>query len=162
MTTISIIAPNINVTVTSQTEPPAFGRSYSLICTVTGADPSLNVNITYQWFRAHPTSSGMVTRVGTDSSRLHLESLSLLDVGLYTCITTVSSSFLSEDIESISKTFELKFPGQSCMHVQTIYYQGCILYITLLITVLFIIINIQLHVSLILSNAFDCYYYSVQ
>ena len=116
MTTISFIAPTINVSITSPTEPPAFGRSYSLICTVTGADPSLNVDITYQWFREHSTSSGLVTRVGTDSSRLHLESLSLSDVGLYTCMTTVSSSFLSEDIESTSETFELKFPGQPCMH----------------------------------------------
>ena len=112
MTAISFIAPTINVSITLPTEPPAFGRSYSLICTVTGADPSLNVDITYQWFRAHPTSSGMVTRVGTDSSRLHLESLSLSDVCLYNCMATVSSSFLSEDIESISEIFELKFPGQ--------------------------------------------------
>ena len=114
--TISFIAPTINVSITLPTEPPAFGRSYSLICTVTGADPSLNVNITYQWFKADPTSSGMVTRVGTDSSRLHLESLSFSDVGLYTCMTTVSSSLLSEDIESKSETFELKFPGQPRMH----------------------------------------------
>ena len=55
----------------------------------------------------------MGTRVGTDSSLLHLESLSLSDVGLYTCMTTVSSSFLSEDIESISETFELNFSSQS-------------------------------------------------
>ena len=53
----------------------------------------------------------MVTRVGTDSSRLHLESLSLSDVGLYNCMTTVSSDLLSKDIESISETIELKFPG---------------------------------------------------
>ena len=107
------IAPTINVTITLPTEPPAFGSSYSLICTVTGADPSLNVDITYQWFRADPTSSGMVTHVGTDSSRLHLESLSLSDVGLYTCMTTVSSNLLSGDIiKSISETIELKFPGQ--------------------------------------------------
>ena len=112
MTTITFIAPSIIVSITSPTEPPAFGRSYSLICTVTGADPSLNADITYQWFRAHPTSSGMVTLVGTDSSRLHLESLSLSDVGLYNCMTTVSSDLLSEDIESTSETFELKFPGQ--------------------------------------------------
>ena len=116
MTTISFIAPTINVTITSPTEPPVFGRSYSLICTVTGGDPSLNVDITYQWLRAHPTSSGMGTLVGTDSSMLYLESLSVSDVGLYTCMTTVSSSFLSEDIQSTSETFELKFPGQSCMH----------------------------------------------
>ena len=116
ITTISFIAPTINVTITSPTEPPAFGGSYSLICTVTGGDPSLNVEITYQWFRAHPASSGMMTRVGTDSSRLHLYSLSLSDVGLYTCMTTVSSNLLSEDIESTSETFELKFPGQPCMH----------------------------------------------
>ena len=112
MATISFIAPTIIATITSPTALPALGRSYSLICTVTGADPSLNVDITYQWFRADPTASGMVTQVGTDSSRLHLESLSLSDVGLYTCMTTVSSSLLSEDMESISETFELKFPGQ--------------------------------------------------
>ena len=112
MTTISFIAPNIIVTITLPTEPPAFGRSYTHICTVTGADPSLNVNIIYQWFKADPTSSEMVTRVGTDSSRLHLDSLSLSDVGLYTCVTTVSSDLLSEDIQSTSETFELKFPGQ--------------------------------------------------
>ena len=115
MTTISFTAPTINVTVTSPTEPPAFGRSYSLICTVTGVDPSLNADISYQWIRADSTSSGMVTRVGTDSSRLHLESLSLSDVGLYTCMTTVSSSLLSEDIESISETFKLKFSGQPAL-----------------------------------------------
>ena len=95
-----------------------FGSSYSLICTVTGADPSLNVEITYQWFRAHPTSSGMVTRVGTDSSRLQLESLSLSDVGLYNCMATVSDLLSEEIIQSTSETFELKFPGQPCMHEQ--------------------------------------------
>ena len=112
MTTISFIAPTIIATITSPTAPPALRRSYSLICTVTGADPSLNVDITYQWFRADPTASGIVTQVGTDSSRLHLESLSLSDIGLYNCMTTVSD-LLSEDIiQSTSETFELKFPGQ--------------------------------------------------
>ena len=106
-------ALTINVTITTSTEPPTLGQGYSLICTVTGADPSLNAVITYQWLRADPTSreNPIVTQVGGNYFTLNIDPLTLSDVGLYTCVATFSSSRLSEDITTTSETFELKFQG---------------------------------------------------
>ena len=101
-------AITINVTITSPTELPTLGLSYFLVCTVTGAD-NHTVDITYQWFKE---ARETVAQVGMDSSRLDLQSLSLSDVGLYTCVVTVSTTLLSENVQSTSMAVELIFPGE--------------------------------------------------
>ena len=79
---------------------PAVGESYSLTCTVTGAD-RLNPTIAYQWFKDNTVVSG-----GTQST-LSFSSLSLSDAGQYRCDVTVSSTLLSRSIAEMSNTHDL-------------------------------------------------------
>ena len=77
---------------------PTVGKSYSLNCTVTGAD-RLNPTITYQWFKDSTVVSGETT--------LSFSSLSLSDAGQYRCDVTVSSTLLSQPITKMSNTQDL-------------------------------------------------------
>ena len=79
---------------------PTVGESYSLTCTVTGAD-RLNPTITYQWFKDNTVVSGET------QSTLSFSSLSLSDAGQYRCDVTVSSTLLSQPITKMSNTQDL-------------------------------------------------------
>ena len=79
---------------------PTVGESYSLTCTVTGAD-RLNTTITYQWFKDNTMVSGET------QSTLSFSSLSLSDAGQYRCDVTVSSTLLSQSIINMSNTQDL-------------------------------------------------------
>ena len=79
---------------------PTVGGSYSLTCTVTGAD-RLNATITYQWFKDNTGVSGET------QSTLSFSSLSLSDAGQYSCDVTVSSTLLSQPIAKMSNTWDL-------------------------------------------------------
>ena len=79
---------------------PTVGESYSLTCTVTGAD-RLNPTITYQWFKNNTVVSGET------QSTLSISSLSLSDAGQYRCDVTVSSTLLSQSITNMSNTQDL-------------------------------------------------------
>ena len=77
----------------------AVGESYSLVCTVTGAD-QLNPTITYRWFKDNTVVSGET------QSTLSF-SLSLYDSGQYRCDITVSSTLLNQSIIAVSNTQDL-------------------------------------------------------
>ena len=79
---------------------PTVGESYSLTCTVTGAD-RLNPTITYQWFKDNTVVSGET------QSTLSFSSLSLSDAEQYRCDVTVSSTLLSGSISKMSNTQDL-------------------------------------------------------
>ena len=79
---------------------PTVGESYSLTCTVTGAD-RLNPTITYQWFKDNTVVSGET------QSTLSFSSLSLSHAGQYRCDVTVSSTLLSQSITEMSNTHDL-------------------------------------------------------
>ena len=79
---------------------PTVGDSYSLNCTVTGAD-RLNATITYQWFKNNTVVSGKT------QSTLSFSSLSLSDAGQYRCDVTVSSTLLSQPVMNMSNTHDL-------------------------------------------------------
>ena len=79
---------------------PTVGESYSLTCTVTGAD-QLNPMITYQWIKNNTVVSGET------QSTLFISSLSLSDAGEYRCDVTVSSTLLSQSISKMSNTHDL-------------------------------------------------------
>ena len=84
---------------------PTVGESYSLTCTVTGAD-RLNPTITYQWFKDNTMVSGET------QSTLSFSSLSLSDAGQYRCDVTVSSTLLSLSIIAMSITQELSLQSK--------------------------------------------------
>ena len=79
---------------------PTVGESYSLTCTVTGAD-RLNPTISYQWFKNTAVVSGET------QSTLSFSSLSLSDAGQYRCDVTVSSNLLSQSVMNMSNTQDL-------------------------------------------------------
>ena len=81
---------------------PTVGESYSLTCTVTGAD-RLNPTITYQWFK----DNTVVSLTGETQSTLSFSSLSLSDAGQYRCDVTVSSTLLSQSVTKMSNTQDL-------------------------------------------------------
>ena len=102
-------APTISVQITAS-GPPVVGQSYSLTCTVTGAE-NLSPSITYQWTK----NNGAQTQIGADRV-LSFSSLRLSDAGQYTCQATVSSSYLNNDI-TIMDTHDVRLQSkhQVCM-----------------------------------------------
>ena len=100
-------APVITAMVSGGT--PTVGESYSLTCTVTGAD-RLNPTITYQWSKG-------TTFVSTQST-LSFSSLRLSDAGKYQCFVTVISTLLSQTITVLSNTqiIILNFQGKNWLH----------------------------------------------
>ena len=89
--TLPYSVSEISVVVTSS-GVPTVGQSYSLTCSVSGAD-YLNPTIVYQWFE-----TGDPGVVLARSVNLQLPPLQLTDDSHYTCQATVSSSYLTEDL----------------------------------------------------------------
>ena len=86
---------------------PTVGESYSLTCTVTGAD-RLNPTITYQWFKDNTVVSGET------QSTLSLSSLGL-SVGQYRCDVVVGSIRLSQVLTSQSSDLRVESkPYNTC------------------------------------------------
>ena len=99
----------ITARVVPPSNPPSFGQSYSLMCTVTGAD-SLNATVAYQWFKTNPNR----TQVGTNSPTLTFDPLVLSDAGQYSCEVRVSSiTLVSKVITAISGYYHLRFLSKS-------------------------------------------------
>ena len=92
----------ITAGVVPPSDPPAFGQSYTLRCTVTGAD---SLNPTINWFRTTPNR----TQVGTNSPTFTFEPLVLSDAGQYSCEVTVSSTFVTEAITAVYVAYTIKF-----------------------------------------------------
>ena len=95
------MSPAITAKVVPPGNPPAAGQSYSLTCTVTGAD-SLNPIINYQWFKTTPNR----TEVGTNSPTLTFDPLVLSNAGLYNCEATL---VLTQDVTVVSSDYEVQF-----------------------------------------------------
>ena len=68
-------------------------KGYSLICSVNGAE-NLNPSISYQWTKNNGTQIQMQT--GNDPQVLSFSLFRLSDVGEYTCLATISSSYLND------------------------------------------------------------------
>lgn len=97
-------SPAITVEAFPPRDPPTAGQSYSLVCTVNGAD-SLNATITYQWFKTNPSQ----TQLGINSHILTFDPLVVSDAGHYSCEVIVSSDRLSRDITITSSRYEIRF-----------------------------------------------------
>ena len=104
---LSYPVPTITAEVVLPGDPPAAGQSYSLMCTVTGAD-SLNSTINYQWFKTTPSR----TQVGTNSLTLTFDPLDLSDAGQYECIVSASSPFLVGPLTDTSDTVNLNIQSK--------------------------------------------------
>ena len=91
--------PTITAEVVPPGNPLAAGQSYSLMCTVTGAD-SLNATINYKWLKG-PTPAG------TDSPTLTFDPLVLSDAAQYSCEVTVTSPFLADPLTDTSDAVDL-------------------------------------------------------
>ena len=81
-------APTVTANITGVT--PIAGHSYTMVCSVNGAD-NLNATIEHEWRDQSSTSIG-------HSYNLTFNSLSLSDAGWYTCKATITSSYLVEQI----------------------------------------------------------------
>ena len=72
----------------------AVGQSYTLTCSVSGAD-SLSPTTTYTWYNG---SSDTGSQIGTNSSTYAFTRLRPYHAGQYTCEVTISSAFLNGDL----------------------------------------------------------------
>ena len=86
--------------------PAVVGMSYTLTCTVSGAD-NLEATINPIAFSGPSTATGTGTAL-----ELPLGSLTLTDAGEYTCTATVSSGLLTSDLE-LSDTETVNIPSES-------------------------------------------------
>ena len=68
-------------------------KGYSLICSINGAE-NLNPSISYQWTKNNGSQIQMQT--GNDPQVLSFSLFRLSDVGEYTCLATISSSYLND------------------------------------------------------------------
>ena len=70
-------------------------KGYSLICSVDGGE-DLNPSISYQWTKNNGTQIKMQT--GNDPQVLSVSLFRLSDAGEYTCLATISSSYVHDII----------------------------------------------------------------
>lgn len=82
--------PNISVIIDADGAIPVLGFMYSLTCNIARVE-RLNgtVYVAYQWFKNRMTVSDLTLR------NLSFTSLTIYDVGIYTCQITVISSILT-------------------------------------------------------------------
>ena len=80
----------------SNTAAPMAGSSYSLNCTVTGAERLNGSTITYQWFKDGEMVSGQAMK------SYSFARLSFSDAGGYTCRVTLMSDLLSGSFTTTS------------------------------------------------------------
>ncbi len=73
------------------------GQSYSLTCTMTGAE-SLSPTISYQWLEG----SSPRVMLDTTSADLTFDPLNLSDAGQYSCDVIVSSPSVTSDLTASS------------------------------------------------------------
>ena len=99
------------VSIVTSTDPVGSGvagEDYSITCTVVGAD-TLGATFSILWLRP----GGDVLAMATESSLTHtFTPLGQSDEGIYTCMATVSSILLSDDLtpsEMLTVTVTSKF-----------------------------------------------------
>ena len=82
------------VTSTDPVDSGVAGDAYSITCTVMGAD-TLGATFSITWLRP----GGDVLAMATESSLTHtFTPVGQSDEGIYTCMATVSSALLSDDL----------------------------------------------------------------
>lgn len=90
------IDPNISAIVDEGEHVPMLGARYSFNCIIAGVDRLIDAFITYQWLKDGNQMLNQTTNF------ISYDYLSYLNVGLYTCQATISSSIISEPISVIS------------------------------------------------------------
>ena len=70
-------------------------KGYFLICSINGTE-NLNPSISYQWTKNNGTHIQMQT--GNDPQVLSVSLFRLSDAGEYTCLVTISSSYVHDNI----------------------------------------------------------------
>ena len=84
---------------------PTVGQSYSLTCSVSGASVT-----TYQWRK-----DGSVLQGETTEIRLSFSPLRLSDAGQYTCEVTVNSMTLTDDVDVVIMSKNLRLLHCVCL-----------------------------------------------
>lgn len=88
--------PVVSARITTRlSEASVAQKGYSLVCSVNGAE-NLNPSISYQWTKNNGTQIRMQT--GNDPQVLSFSFFRLSDVGEYTCLATISSSYVHDII----------------------------------------------------------------
>ena len=104
----NFIAPPVSVQITDGGATPIAGESYSLICTVSGAQ-NLNPTIIYQWTKTNGTVIQVTNNM--NSNTLSFPTLRVSDSGDYVCKVSVSSDYLVQTTDASSNSFTVKFQG---------------------------------------------------
>lgn len=92
-TYINIADPDITVQL-SEGGNLMVGANHTFTVSINGAQ-NLNSVISYAWTQSYGT---MRHRIGKNSSTFSLHSLRLSNAGMYTCMVTISSTYLGGDI----------------------------------------------------------------
>lgn len=95
----------ISALVTDKGNFPTLGKNFTLFCNVSGSR-NLNLTIHYQWIKNNATR----LQIGTNSNSLSFFPFRLSDAGQYSCLVTVSSSYLDQ---AINATDSLQVTSQS-------------------------------------------------
>ena len=99
------IAPLVSVQISDGGATPVAGESYSLTCSVSGAE-NLNPTITYQWTQNNDTVTHM------NSETLPFSTLRVTDAGDYVCQLNVNSGYLIQAIGASSNPFSVEFESK--------------------------------------------------
>lgn len=89
------LVPTISVRITTAGLPIVGEHAYSLTCIANGAE-NIIPSVTYHWFKNYGTQTQL--QVGFPANTLFFSNLSLSDAGRYTCLATISSPYLDDDI----------------------------------------------------------------
>ena len=94
----------------------AVGQSYTLTCSVSGADSLSPTSTTYRWYNG---SSETGSQIGTNSSTYALTRLRPYHAGQYTCEVTIASPFLNADLSgSMMRSITLQ---SKLFHIHVLY-----------------------------------------
>ena len=87
------IAPTILVNISDNGSTADIGRNFNLSCQIFGHENLANTSVQYKWLR-----SGSALDYNT--SILTFASLKLSEAGFYTCMVTINSSYLLDQLVS--------------------------------------------------------------
>ena len=91
------LAPFISTLINESTRAIT-GESYNLTCKIVGVE-NVHPSITYQWTKN--SDRGEIQNLGSNSSTLPFTPLQLSDAGNYSCMTTITSSYLTSGITTM-------------------------------------------------------------
>ena len=97
---ISLLNKAISVNISDNGSTANIGRNFSLSCLIFGHENLANISVQYQWLRSDSALDDNSSILQYNSSILTFPSLNLSYAGCYTCIVTINSTYLLNQLVS--------------------------------------------------------------